>query len=41
MNIWVDSLCRSIVLLGCGAWIAYKAQLSPELNAQVAQWHNK
>ena len=41
MNIWVDSLCRSIVLLGSGAWIAYKAQLSPELNAQVAQWHNK
>ena len=41
MNIWVDSLCRSVVLLGCGAWIAYKAQLSPELNAQVAQWHNK
>ena len=41
MNIWVDSLCRSIVLLGCGAWIAYKAQLSPELNAQVAQWYNK
>jgi len=41
MNIWLDSLCRSIVLLGCGAWIAYKAQLSPELNAQVAQWYNK
>ena len=41
MNIWVDSICRSIVLLGSGAWIAYKAQLSPELNAQVAQWHNK
>ena len=41
MNIWVDSLCRSIVLLGCGAWIAYKAQLSPELNAQIAQWQNK
>ncbi len=41
MNIWVDSLCRSVVLLGCGAWIAYKAQLSPELNAQIAQWHNK
>ena len=35
MNIWVDSLCRSIVLLGCGAWIAYKAQLSPEINHQV------
>ena len=41
MNIWMDSLCRSIVLLGSGAWIAYKAQLSPELNAQVAQWYNK
>ena len=35
MNIWVDSICRSIVLLGGGAWIAYKAQLSPEINHQV------
>ena len=37
MNIWVDSICRSIVLLGGGAWIAYKAQLSPEINQQIIQ----
>ena len=41
MNIWLDSLCRSAVLLGGGAWIAYKAKFSPEINAQIAQWHNK
>ena len=35
INIWVDSICRSIMLLGGGAWIAYKAQLSPEINHQV------
>ena len=35
MNIWVASICRSIMLLGGGAWIAYKAQLSPEINHQV------
>ena len=37
MNIWVDSICRSIMLLGGGAWIAYKAQLSPEINQQIIQ----
>ena len=41
MNIWLDSICRSAVLLGGGAWIAYKAQLSPEINVQIAQWFNK
>ena len=34
-NIWVDSLLRSIVILGGGALIAYKAKLSPEINQQI------
>ena len=37
MNIWTDSICRSIVLLGGGAWIAYKAKLSPEINQQIVK----
>ena len=41
MNIWLDSICRSVVLLGGAVWIAYKAQLSPEINSQIAQWLNK
>ncbi len=32
MNIWADSLLRSLVLIGGGALIAYKAELSPEIN---------
>ena len=34
-NIWLDSLLRSVVLLGGGAWIAYRAKLSPELNDAI------
>jgi len=34
-NIWVDSMIRSVILLGGGALIAYKAKLSPELNGQI------
>lgn len=34
-GLWVDSLARSIVILGGGAFIAYKAKLSPEINQQV------
>ena len=41
MNIWVDSLLRTLVILGGGALIAYNAKLSPEINAQIAQWLNK
>lgn len=33
LNIWLDSLIRSVILLGGGTWIAYKAKLSPEINA--------
>ena len=35
LNIWLDSLLRSVVLLGSGAIIAYKAKLSPEINEQL------
>ena len=35
LNIWVDSLLRSLLFLGSGAFIAYKAQLSPEINEQL------
>ncbi|MBQ3717679.1 MAG: oligosaccharide flippase family protein [Paludibacteraceae bacterium] len=31
LNIWLDSLLRSFIILGSGAWIAYKANLSPEI----------
>ena len=32
MNIWLDSIVRSLVILGGGAWIAYATKLSPEIN---------
>ena len=35
LNIWLDSILRSVVLLGGGAWVAYKAELSPEINQQI------
>ena len=35
LNIWVDSLLRTVVLIGGGAFIAYKAKLSPEINQQL------
>ena len=35
MNIWVDSILRSIIIIGGGAGIAYAAQLSPEINNVV------
>ena len=41
MNIWFDSLLRTLLLLGGGALIAYYAKLSPEINVQIAQWRNK
>jgi len=33
MNIWLDSIVRSVVFIGGGALIAYKSKLSPEINA--------
>ena len=35
LNIWADSILRSLVLLGDGALIAYKAGLSPEVTEQI------
>ena len=35
MNIWLDSIVRSLVLIGGGLFIAYKAKLSPEINQQL------
>ncbi|MBR3408349.1 MAG: oligosaccharide flippase family protein [Paludibacteraceae bacterium] len=32
-NIWLSSILRSVILLGGGLWIAYHAQLSPEIHA--------
>ena len=41
MNIWLDSILRSIVLIGGGAFIAYKAKLSPEVNEQIKNQKSK
>ena len=35
MNIWIDSLSRSLIIIGSGAFIAYEAKLSPEINQQI------
>lgn len=35
LNIWIDSILRSLVIIGGGAFIAYKAKLSPEINDQI------
>ena len=40
-NLWLDSFLRSIVLLGGGGYIVYRAQLSPEVNEQVSKWISK
>ena len=41
MNIWLDSIIRSLVILGGGAVIAYKAKLSPEINDQIVNSLNR
>ena len=41
MNIWLDSLLRSLILIGGGALIAYKAKLSPEINDQIVNSLNR
>ena len=38
LNIWLDSILRSLVIIGGGALIVYKAQLSPEINNQIANY---
>ena len=40
MNIWLDSIVRSIVILGGGLLVAYLAKLSPEINNQIANTLN-
>jgi O-antigen/teichoic acid export membrane protein len=35
LPLWLDSLLRSLLLLGGGLYITYKAELSPEINAQI------
>ena len=35
LNIWLDSIVRSVVLIGGGGLIAYKTNLSPEINNVV------
>ena len=41
MNIWLDSILRSLVIIGGGAFIAYKAKLSPEVNEQIKNLKSK
>ena len=41
LNIWLDSILRSVVILGSGALIAYKAKLSPEVNDQIVNSLNR
>ena len=35
LNIWLDSILRSLIIIGGGAFIAYKAKLSPEVNQYI------
>lgn len=35
INLWADSLLRSLVILGSSALIAYKTKLSPEINDAI------
>ena len=35
LNIWADSIARSLVLLGGGAAVSYIAKLSPEIHQQI------
>ena len=41
MNIWLDSILRSLILICGGAFIAYKAKLSPEINDQIVNSLNR
>jgi O-antigen/teichoic acid export membrane protein len=41
LNIWLDSLLRSLVIIGGGLFIAYKAKLSPEINEQIKNYKLK
>ena len=41
LNIWLDSILRSLLILGPGLFIAYKSALSPEINTQIANTLNR
>jgi O-antigen/teichoic acid export membrane protein len=41
MNIWLDSILRSLILIGGGMFIAYKTKLSPEINDQIVNSLNR
>ncbi|MBR2285289.1 MAG: oligosaccharide flippase family protein [Paludibacteraceae bacterium] len=41
LNIWLDSLLRSLLIIGSGLFIAYKAELSPEINNQIVNRLNR
>ena len=41
VNIWLDSILRSFVIIGGGLLIAYKAKLSPEIINQINQSFHK
>ncbi len=41
LYIWLDSLLRSVLILGPGLFIAYKSALSPEINTQIANTLNR
>jgi O-antigen/teichoic acid export membrane protein len=40
-NLLLDSILRSVVLLGGGGYIVYRVQLSPEVNEQIFRWISK
>ena len=41
LNLWLDSIIRSLVLIGSGAIIAYATKLSPEINQQIDSYIQK
>lgn len=41
LGLWADSILRSLVLLGGACLIAYKANLSPEINEQIKNYKSK
>ena len=36
-NIWLDAILRTLVIIGSGSFIAYKAELSPEINHTITR----
>ena len=40
-NIWLSSIIRSVILLGVAGWVAWFANLSPEINQQITSFLSK